>query len=572
MFFSIRTIVCFFLAISSFHFNTAAAMEAPAEPEAAVVDELGARTKSAGQVFVENTFAAFSSHVKALTGSAAAVPDTAALQDCSPLFVAFSVKLERYFPVRFDAPENALSKLLHKIRHDRNEMIDLLADPSSVAAPLITLTRGTENLGKFVTVLCNSPRPLYVPEEVPAIFKRAIALCEAKAAKAKVQFSFDYKNLKGYFAKEENHNHAISMALGDLTENAIRYSSKAETRNVGITNEIIVDSIGGTFVRFSITDTGIGILPADLVHLGTTGFRGSNTSGFTGTGTGLSSCKELMAQVGGKLDISSPGLNLGSTFSFTAPVSLVENASSKKASSEDGSPVFVPRPLTHRRRASLTSLRGLRALVAEDNKVKRKIMEHQLKLLGLEVQTVEDGRAAVDVATSESGIYDAIFMDTTFACPGTPASGTGTAATRTIRKTLEKNGWLQPLILSMSASPDASCTDAGMDGHVSGNETPAQLRRQLEELLVDGESTSPVAASSDQLDELSVSNSSFLSQSSRRSTGNSSLGPIPKAVDGATSESGIPETILAPDSANNSDSAANPFKVIISPPDTSAAG
>jgi signal transduction histidine kinase len=70
-----------------------------------------------------------------------------------------------------------------------------------------------------------------------------------------------------------------------------------------------------------VRDTGPGILPEDLPHLGERFFRGQTpgTARSSGTGLGLALARELLHLHGSALSISS-SLGEGSRFSFTLPL------------------------------------------------------------------------------------------------------------------------------------------------------------------------------------------------------------------------------------------------------------
>jgi PAS domain S-box-containing protein len=102
-----------------------------------------------------------------------------------------------------------------------------------------------------------------------------------------------------------------------------------------------------------------------------------------------------------------------------------------------------------------------RILVAEDDAVNQKVALRFLSLAGYKVDTVDDGRQAVDAW--RKGIYDLILMD----CQMPELDGY--AATREIRS-LETEAERIPIIaLTANAMPgvQAACTAAGMDGYIS---------------------------------------------------------------------------------------------------------
>lgn len=102
------------------------------------------------------------------------------------------------------------------------------------------------------------------------------------------------------------------LVLTDLLDNALRYTPS------GGQIRLSVDSLG-THVLFSVADSGIGLTPDDLNHIGQPFWRGDHhrlVRQHPGTGLRLYLAKQILALQEGELIFSGePGL--GSTFSFT---------------------------------------------------------------------------------------------------------------------------------------------------------------------------------------------------------------------------------------------------------------
>ena len=125
----------------------------------------------------------------------------------------------------------------------------------------------------------------------------------------------------------------------------------------------------------------------------------------------------------------------------------------------------------------LVALAGARVLLVEDNLVNQRLTSAILMKLGLVVEVVADGRAAVERA--RSGQHDLIFMDCEL--PGMD----GLAATRAIRSE-EPEGRRVPVVaMTGAATPEdrARCLSAGMDDHVAKPVGLAQLTSVLRRWL-----------------------------------------------------------------------------------------
>ena len=101
----------------------------------------------------------------------------------------------------------------------------------------------------------------------------------------------------------------------NLISNAIKFTP---TGTVALTVKV-----EGQQVTIAVSDTGIGILPADQALLFREFQRAERTvqSGYSGMGLGLVISKQLIEQHGGTIGVHSPGeLGTGATFFFTLPI------------------------------------------------------------------------------------------------------------------------------------------------------------------------------------------------------------------------------------------------------------
>ncbi len=106
----------------------------------------------------------------------------------------------------------------------------------------------------------------------------------------------------------------LLQVLTNLITNAYKYTPEGGT----ITLEI---KQAGNRVRFSVSDTGIGISKEDLKKLGTKFWRAEDreTRAQPGTGLGFAITRHLVEQMGSQIDIHSKK-NEGSRFTFDVPV------------------------------------------------------------------------------------------------------------------------------------------------------------------------------------------------------------------------------------------------------------
>lgn len=174
----------------------------------------------------------------------------------------------------------------------------------------------------------------------------------------------------------------LRQILSHLVDNAIKF-----TRNGEIVVRVTLDEGGGSVsgVRFSVTDTGIGIPEEDRARIFEVFSQadGSTTRAHGGTGLGLSLCAALVAAMGGTMTVTSE-IEQGSEFTFTIPLEL----------RGDGHlPAFAP------------GLHGSRILVLERGRTGREHLTELLHAWGLDAVvtgTSEEAREAAREAGRSS--------------------------------------------------------------------------------------------------------------------------------------------------------------------------
>jgi len=104
---------------------------------------------------------------------------------------------------------------------------------------------------------------------------------------------------------------AMRMVLGNLIENAARYSPRGSTIRLRLHRDL-------RKCRLEVIDSGIGIARKDLKNIFKIFWRGEgNHAG--GTGLGLYIVRHIVRDHGGKVWAASPGSGRGSTFSLSLP-------------------------------------------------------------------------------------------------------------------------------------------------------------------------------------------------------------------------------------------------------------
>ncbi|HSH60782.1 MAG TPA: response regulator, partial [Acidimicrobiales bacterium] len=166
----------------------------------------------------------------------------------------------------------------------------------------------------------------------------------------------------------------IRQVLLNLMSNAVKFTEAGE---VVVRVDLVDQSDKQVMLRFSVTDTGIGIDQQTQAGLFQSFFQAdaSTTRRYGGTGLGLAISRQLVELMGGEIGVDSKA-GAGSTFWFT--VRLQRAA--------DG---HVPEPLTPGR------LQGTPVLVVDDNSTNRAIVEHHLRSWGMFPRGAEGGSQAL---------------------------------------------------------------------------------------------------------------------------------------------------------------------------------
>ncbi|HET8773197.1 MAG TPA: ATP-binding protein [Thermoanaerobaculia bacterium] len=256
----------------------------------------------------------------------------------------------------------------------------------------------------------------------------------------------------------------LRQVLINLIGNAIKFT---EAGKVLVTAAVERETADTATIRFTVSDTGIGITPetAGLLFHPFVQADGSATRRYGGTGLGLAICRQLVELMNGKIGVESrPGE--GSTFWFTAELQK-QDAPQAEPSPEPAVPEpAVPEPA-----------RPFRLLVAEDNRVNQRVVLAQLETLGHRAVAVANG---LEVLTALDGIdYDAVLMD----CHMPEMDGYEAAA-----RIRAEPRWQDLPIVAMTAGAMVEdrerCFAAGMNDYIAKPFRAAELAAVLARLPV----------------------------------------------------------------------------------------
>ena len=258
----------------------------------------------------------------------------------------------------------------------------------------------------------------------------------------------------------------LRQVLLNLLSNAIKFTPSGEVR----LHVALAESIGTTRqrVRFTVSDTGIGIPSAARAKLFEAFEQADNSLSrkHGGTGLGTTIAKGLTEAMGGSIGFESSE-NIGSRFWVELPFELpdaiaaAEVASTGTASvpgrqAEQGVPggniiAFADPFLRHRAR-----VKPLHVLIADDHAANRMVLQGVLQKAGHRVFMVDDGEAALDAMAVDA--FDLAIVDLHM------PSLSGIDLLRQLR-VMEAGGHARTpvIVLSADATPESvqACTNAG---------------------------------------------------------------------------------------------------------------
>jgi signal transduction histidine kinase/CheY-like chemotaxis protein len=267
-----------------------------------------------------------------------------------------STSQKKYYDVLMHTSDH----MLHLINH--------ILDFSKINESKINLDRNIFNLKHTLTKLCR----VYVAQDI------------------KEQVSFKFEIDTALDKEVISDDLRIKQILFNLLSNAFKF-----TKSGTITLKVVAlkSDDEKLSVRFSVSDTGIGIKPEQFEKIFESFEQADNstTRNFGGTGLGLSISKQLVGLFGSNLQIESE-YQKGSTFWFDAELEINKTVVTQEAEV-----------------INAKDLHGVKVLVAEDNKINRMVLLTFLKKWNVQFTETVNGLHALEEFNKNS--YDLILMD-----------------------------------------------------------------------------------------------------------------------------------------------------------------
>ena len=298
-----------------------------------------------------------------------------------------------------------LANISHEIRAPMTGLLGMLQ--------LLRTNNETGETARFLDIANNSARTLQVlmndlldmsklqsgqfsihpsPIDLITLLDESLALLRPLAVEKGLLLEVDTSRLQPHCFHMDDAR--MRQVFYNLTSNAIKFTERGS-----VVVSIHCKAITPEMYRLQcdIKDTGIGIAKNQTKTLFDrfTQVDTAQSRTRTGSGLGLTICRELLLLMDGTLSVES-ALGKGSTFSFSLPA--------KKAS-----PNEVDQDQTEQ--DSMPASKQYHLLVADDNEINRLIIERMIKNLGWTVDAVDSGGQAIELFSANSSNYDAILMD-----------------------------------------------------------------------------------------------------------------------------------------------------------------
>jgi len=225
----------------------------------------------------------------------------------------------------------------------------------------------------------------------------------------------------------------ISQVLRNLMSNAIKFTPTSGSISVHAewlpgaladakidmtleeSEQWLINPRAGS-VRVSVTDTGAGLSPEQLLEIGAEGvqFNANQLQAGQGSGLGLFISKGIAEQHGGTFRVASEGLDCGATFCIELPLFKMVDSAFDALLDDDPSFVQMFTSESQEAATAVVEKRPQRLLIVDDASSNRKMLLRILRTKLYICEEAEDGKVAVEkyaAAVERGELFDVILSD-----------------------------------------------------------------------------------------------------------------------------------------------------------------
>jgi signal transduction histidine kinase len=252
----------------------------------------------------------------------------------------------------------------------------------------------------------------------------------------------------------------LQQLIMNLLGNALKFTPEGGSISLSLTVAEHSADIDGLRLVLTITDSGIGIDKARLGEIFDAYQQAETHTSriYGGTGLGLSLCSQIVQLMSGDISVTSQ-LGEGSTFTAHILVQAGQLSHSIEKSAEKSA-------------ENVSTIEGMKVLVAEDNPTNRKVIEMMLRKLLVDVSVVDNGQQLLDCIDAINP--DLILMD----CHMPILDGFET--TRELRRRGLKTP-IYALTAGVSSEERIECSNIGMDAVLTKPVTLQSLKLALQQ-------------------------------------------------------------------------------------------
>ena len=304
--------------------------------------------------------------------------------------------------------DDFLASLSHELRTPLNAILGyarmlrsgiVAADKKEKAIETIernatSLTQIVEDVLDISRIVSGKIRLNVQPVEFPAIVQSSVdAMTPAADAKGvRIETILDPQA-----APVSGDPERLQQVLWNLLANAVKFTNRGGQVQVRLERV-------NSHLEVAVSDTGIGIAPEFLPHVFER-FRQAD-SGIArergGLGLGLSIARQLTELHGGTIEVSSGGLNQGTTFRVKIPLMIVHPV-------RDDVPRVHPRSDAGVQRRAVADLRGVSVLTVDDEPDALALVSEVLQAAGARVTTAASAAEALKILDAD--VPDVVVAD-----------------------------------------------------------------------------------------------------------------------------------------------------------------
>lgn len=361
-------------------------------------------------------------------------------------------------------PMNAIigfTDIAEKYIDDSDRVLDSLRKVKLSSQHLLTLVNDVLDMSRVESGAANiEEEPVCIDVASDNLF----SLLNGSAVEKKITFTSTIDPSVTHHWIYADRLHTMRV-LTNIVSNSVKYTNPGGKISL-VAEELPCDREGYVRLRYTVSDTGIGMSREFLAHIFEPFSRveSATKSGVIGTGLGMAITKSLVELMGGTIEIESE-LGTGTIVRIE-----FENRISEPAPQESDSDNTVS-----------IQLNGKKILLVEDNELNQEIAIEILEDAGITVDTAEDGDIAVEkMKKAEKGQYDLILMDIQM-----PRMN-GYDATREIRKLPDSYAANIPIIAMTANAFEEDKRNAfasGMNAHIAKPINIPKLLNALSESL-----------------------------------------------------------------------------------------